>query len=172
MDKSTMDPLAIVASRNNFTTVEGEREHLMRCWSRQTCGACLDQDECSWCPFTWSCVPNSYGIPLLAPASNPNICPHPAERWELRTVPFGCHVSSVTVVTASIAIIVTALFVSFILISAVAVLRWRRYKRQTPDWRDKWRRRWREVLGSTENTCTRASSTERDSLLVNQDSAM
>lgn len=46
----SMEPSAVSAFRANFTA-ESDRAHLARCWARQGCGECLDQDACSWCPF-------------------------------------------------------------------------------------------------------------------------
>ncbi|RCI11747.1 hypothetical protein L249_7261 [Ophiocordyceps polyrhachis-furcata BCC 54312] len=114
--------------------------HLMRCWSHQDCRGCLNDDECSWCPFTWACVPNACPIPLLAPAYDDRICPHPAERWELRTRPFGCRVSTTTSLTAVVAVLATVLLALVTLLNVVALRRWRR-RDDKADWRqhDTWR---------------------------------
>lgn len=41
----------IEALRSNFTVAEGDLEHLLRCWSHQNCGGCIDAVQCSWCPY-------------------------------------------------------------------------------------------------------------------------
>ncbi|ORY66262.1 uncharacterized protein BCR38DRAFT_313518, partial [Pseudomassariella vexata] len=82
-------------------------EHFWHCWKQQNCYSCLDQSACSWCPFSWTCVPNSNRIPLLAPAEDKNVCPHWAERWEIRTRPLGCQVSTITTLTALVSIFST-----------------------------------------------------------------
>ncbi|KAI1078267.1 hypothetical protein F5B20DRAFT_234379 [Whalleya microplaca] len=81
--------------------------HLLRCWAIQNCQGCLEQTDCSWCPFSWTCNPNPSPqplIPLLAPAFHENICPHWAERWELRARPLGCQVSTITALTAVVSV--------------------------------------------------------------------
>ncbi|UNI15114.1 hypothetical protein JDV02_001680 [Purpureocillium takamizusanense] len=161
-----MDPsLDTAAARDNFTTArpaESDRRHFARCWAHQNCGGCLGETRCSWCPYTWSCVPNSYAIPLLAPAYQANICPHPAERWELRSQPFGCGVSSTTSLTALVSIAATLAVAVFVLLNAIAVMRWRRYTKQTPHWRNEWGQRWRKAL-------TTARDEERAPLLSNSE---
>lgn len=54
-------------------------------------------------------MPNKQDIPLLAPAYQEQMCPSPDEQWELRTTPFGCRVSSFTVVSIAIAVLATIL---------------------------------------------------------------
>ncbi|KAG9255060.1 uncharacterized protein F5Z01DRAFT_605703, partial [Emericellopsis atlantica] len=96
--------------RDNFTSDESRRDHILRCWFHQSCDSCLDVPDCSWCPFTWSCVPNSHHIQFLAPAHEEQVCPAASEQWELRTQPLGCSVSSFTTVTAIASIGGTLLF--------------------------------------------------------------
>ncbi|QGA15370.1 hypothetical protein EYB26_003027 [Talaromyces marneffei] len=72
---------------------------LFRCWIRQSCDDCIsmrDDLDCSWCPFSSTCVPNPTDkYPLLAPIDYPDICPLGAkERWELRARGLGCNVST------------------------------------------------------------------------------
>ncbi|OJJ49762.1 hypothetical protein ASPZODRAFT_47209, partial [Penicilliopsis zonata CBS 506.65] len=71
------------------------------CWSRQSCGSCLAGDfACSWCPFSSTCVPNRARLAIFAPLSSSQVCPLGSqERWELRALPLGCHVSTITVMT-------------------------------------------------------------------------
>jgi hypothetical protein len=51
MDTSNLQMVDIQALRSNFTVAEGDLEHLLRCWSHQSCGSCLDAEQCSWCPY-------------------------------------------------------------------------------------------------------------------------
>jgi hypothetical protein len=42
-------------------------------------------------------VPNPARLPIIAPINNAEICPLGSkERWELRALPFGCNVSTLT----------------------------------------------------------------------------
>lgn len=68
------------------------------CWRRQSCSHCLAGDVgCSWCATSSTCVPNPARLPILAPIRNDRICPLGSkERWELRALPFGCNVSTLT----------------------------------------------------------------------------
>ncbi|PYH95950.1 hypothetical protein BO71DRAFT_191395 [Aspergillus ellipticus CBS 707.79] len=70
------------------------------CWRRQACGYCLKGDiPCSWCASS-TCVPNPTHFPILAPLASEGICPLGSdERWELRALPFGCQVSTITFLT-------------------------------------------------------------------------
>ncbi|KAL2138701.1 hypothetical protein VTI28DRAFT_6355 [Corynascus sepedonium] len=113
-------------------------DHFRRCWRQQYCPSCLDQPSCSWCPFTQACVPNTASIPLLAPAYDEQICPHWSERWELRTRPLGCQVSSITALSVLVAVASTLAVVGFI---RVGVVVWRhgRRKIRTRNWGDQWR---------------------------------
>ncbi|EGY23074.1 uncharacterized protein VDAG_04512 [Verticillium dahliae VdLs.17] len=107
---STALPTDLQALRDNFTVREGDREHFYRCWRNAECHKCLSEPQCGWCPLTWACVPNSYPIPLLAPAYDEGICPYREERWEMRTRPLGCQVSTVTGLTGVISIASTLVF--------------------------------------------------------------
>ncbi|KAK3942176.1 hypothetical protein QBC46DRAFT_406639 [Diplogelasinospora grovesii] len=80
-------------------------KHLLRCWKQQNCGDCLGEYDRSWCPF------------LLAPAYDDDVCPHWAERWEIRTHPFGCQVSTITSLTGIISILSTLVFVLLVWLS-------------------------------------------------------
>ncbi|WZH39609.1 PSI domain-containing protein [Fusarium acuminatum] len=148
MDLSWLSRDDIQALRANFTSNENHiEEHFLRCWKRQTCKGCLAISQCSWCPFTWSCVPNTQKIPLLAPAYDENVCPHWAERWELRTRPLGCQVSSITSLTAIVTIISTFVFVLITVLLAMTI-RWLwRYHKKNPRWwrlqSHRWASTWR-----------------------------
>ncbi|KAF4510552.1 hypothetical protein G6O67_002430 [Ophiocordyceps sinensis] len=138
-----MEPSSMQAFRANFSATESGRRPLLRCWSHQDCRGCLADDECSWCPFTWACVPNSHPIPLLAPAYDTHVCPHPSEQWELRTRPFGCRVSTTTSLSALVAFLAALLLVSWAVLNVVALRRWRRYTAQKPEWDQGFNSPWR-----------------------------
>ncbi|KAK4231777.1 hypothetical protein QBC38DRAFT_465541 [Podospora fimiseda] len=90
-----------------MTTLDNDDSLLLRCWRQQFCSSCLNTQSCNWCPFTQSCTPNTYSIPLLAPVYDENICPHWAERWEVRTRPLGCQVSTITALSVIISVLST-----------------------------------------------------------------
>ncbi|KAK2005071.1 hypothetical protein LX36DRAFT_547 [Colletotrichum falcatum] len=132
--------------RQNFTAKKSSDEHLFRCWKHQDCKVCLVEDQCSWCPMTSACVPNAYVIPLLAPAYDEDICPYWAERWEIRTKPLGCQVSTITSL-ASIISIVSTLIIILLAIWLVFGVRWcRRRSQEDPDWWKIWKHNWGRVL--------------------------
>ncbi|KAK4191738.1 hypothetical protein QBC35DRAFT_374757 [Podospora australis] len=126
----------------------------LKCWRQHSCGGCLNEELCSWCPYTQACVPNTYPIPLLAPAYDKDICPHWSERWELRTRPFGCAVSTRTSLSVGIAVVSTVVFIA-LLFAFVALLRWslrgccgqRRRRRRSSPWLVIWDRSERDDQG-------------------------
>ncbi|KAI0385925.1 hypothetical protein F5Y04DRAFT_245063 [Hypomontagnella monticulosa] len=124
-------------------------EHLLRCWRIQNCKDCLTkQPDCSWCPFSWTCVPNSHKIPLLAPAWNETICPHWAERWEIRTRPLGCQVSTITTLTSLVSVASTLVLVLLVTLLVLGIRRLRVYGGKNPGWWKVWTYDWRgRVLG-------------------------
>jgi hypothetical protein len=63
-----------------------------------------------------TCVPNTSRIHILAPIGNPDICPHWSERWELRTKPLGCQVSTITFFTCIVSVLA-----AFVVIGLVAL---------------------------------------------------
>ncbi|KAJ5082274.1 hypothetical protein N7532_011317 [Penicillium argentinense] len=79
------------------------------CWRRQSCSYCLAGDvACSWCATSSACVPNSAHLPILAPIHATQICPLGSkERWELRALPFGCNVSTMTFLSVVVAVVGT-----------------------------------------------------------------
>ncbi|KAJ5420629.1 hypothetical protein N7465_003148 [Penicillium sp. CMV-2018d] len=79
------------------------------CWGRQTCSSCLTGDvACSWCAISSTCVPNPSRVPIFAPFGSENICPLGSkERWELRAMPFGCHASTMTILSVMGAVLTT-----------------------------------------------------------------
>ncbi|UQC79791.1 uncharacterized protein CLUP02_05271 [Colletotrichum lupini] len=119
--------------KHNFSSArESSEEHFFRCWNHQDCK-------------TSACVPNSYAIPLLAPAYDENICPHWAERWELRTKPLGCQVSTITSLTSIISIVSTFIVVLLVALIVLGVRWGRRRSKQDPDWWRVWKRDWSRV---------------------------
>ena len=79
---------------------------LAKCWQHQSCDSCLhDQNLCSWCAASSTCVANPTRWQLIAPIFHPKICPLKEERWELRAKGLGCGVSTVTLMSVIIAII-------------------------------------------------------------------
>ncbi|KAI1176203.1 hypothetical protein F4777DRAFT_281656 [Nemania sp. FL0916] len=123
-----------------FANNTADKAHLLRCWAIQDCGGCLKQPDCSWCPFSWTCVPNSHQVQFLAPAwEGDNTCPHWAERWEIRTRPLGCHVSTITTLTSLVTIACTLLFVLLVWFAGFAARRWRAHSKKHPGWWKFWK---------------------------------
>jgi len=83
-------------------------------------------------------VPNNYTIPALAPAYNEDICPHWAERWEIRTRPLGCQVSTITSLTSIVSIVATLFVVLLVFWVTRGIKRLNRFRRENPEW---WRAR-------------------------------
>ncbi|KAI1820348.1 hypothetical protein F4861DRAFT_72267 [Xylaria intraflava] len=116
-----------------FARRAADDAHLLRCWAIQDCQGCLGQPDCSWCPFSWTCVPNSHRIQFLAPVwDGDNTCPHWAERWEIRTRPLGCHVSTITTLTSLVTIAWTLLFVLLVWLAVFAAKRLIAYRTKYP----------------------------------------
>lgn len=89
---------------------------------------------------SWSCVPNNYTVQALAPAYDENICPHWAERWEIRTRPLGCQVSTITSLTSVISIASTLVVLLIILVLTWCFFRLRGYHKQAePGWWRFWK---------------------------------
>lgn len=61
-------------------------------------------------------------LPALAPAWDENICPHWAERWEVRTRPLGCQVSTITMLGVLVGVAAT---IGGPLIAWALILTWR-----------------------------------------------
>jgi hypothetical protein len=139
---------------------------ISKCMRLQDCGSCLSSSSCSWCPVvcfpplahlptpslltiyiskTSFCVPNTSPIPILAPFTNPSICPlaHGRERWELRTRPLGCNCSTITFLTSVISVIAT-LTAILLLILATWVGKWglRRWRGRGKGWWRIWSKDW------------------------------
>ncbi len=94
---------------------------------------------------SWSCVPNHYAVPLLAPAYDEDICPHWAERWEIRTRPLGCQVSTITSLTSIISIVSTLVFVLLVFLLVLLVRRMYRLHAKHPGWWKVWRIDWHRL---------------------------
>ncbi|KAI3343142.1 hypothetical protein F4824DRAFT_132466 [Ustulina deusta] len=89
---------------------------------------------------SWTCVPNSHRLQFLAPAwEGDNTCPHWAERWEIRTRPLGCHVSTVTTLTSLVTIACTLLLVFLIWLVRVVARRLVAHNTKHPGWWKIWR---------------------------------
>ncbi|TVY30381.1 hypothetical protein LHYA1_G000463 [Lachnellula hyalina] len=101
-----------------------------------------------------TCVPNTSKIPILAPIHNPDICPLWSERWELRTRPLGCHVSTITFLTCIISVLATFLAVGAAVVGFKVGWRiqanwktrsegwWKVWSLYRPGWWRGWRLRW------------------------------
>ncbi|KAJ9157394.1 hypothetical protein NKR23_g576 [Pleurostoma richardsiae] len=148
MFSSLRRPLAMrdAAITVNPSLAAREDAEFLRCWRNQDCKGCLDRSGCSWCPFTWSCVPNNYSIPLLAPAYDEDICPHWAERWEIRTHPLGCQVSTITSLTAIVSVTSTIVVLLLVFLLVLAAKRLAAYHRKQPDWWRIWEYSWAQGL--------------------------
>jgi hypothetical protein len=85
-------------------------------------------------------MPNTASIPLLAPINNPDICPLWYERWEVRTCPFGCHVSTITFFTCVVSVLSTLLVIGLVML-AFRVGKWvkKRWKGRGEEWWAFWR---------------------------------
>lgn len=87
-------------------------------------------------------MPNTYAVPALAPAFDEDVCPHWAERWELRTRPLGCQVSTITSLTSLVSVASTLLLVLLIVV-LVRSIRWlRRLNARYPGWWRVWETGW------------------------------
>ncbi|KAF4121365.1 Plexin repeat [Geosmithia morbida] len=136
----------------NFTLADHERDELLRCWGHASCDSCLEISKCSWCPYTWSCVPNSHLVPFLAPAYQKGICPASTEQWELRTQPLGCNVSSVNTISVLVAVAATLVVVALIGLTVLATARVRRHlrDRRWQPWWPEWDPQERQDGGETD----------------------
>ena len=88
---------------------------------------------------SWTCVPNANRLALLAPAFDENVCPHWAERWELRTRPLGCQVSTITTLTSLVTIASTLVAVLLGCLAVLGARRLRAYDAAHPGWWQAWR---------------------------------
>ncbi|KAL6878690.1 hypothetical protein J3F83DRAFT_250649 [Trichoderma novae-zelandiae] len=150
------------AFKANFSAAETADEHFQRCWAEQACGGCLHRKGCGWCPYTWSCVPNESAIPMLAPAFYDNICPHPDERWEVRTRPLGCGVSSGMALAMVVTVLATLAAVLLVAAAVLTVRRMRNSGQKVISWG--WAARWKRPF---QRRGGRADA-ERDPLLSAQ----
>jgi hypothetical protein len=65
-------------------------------------------------------VPNPARLPIFSPIRSSHLCPlGDKERWELRAAPFGCNVSTLTVLS-----VLVALVSSLVLIGLVCLVVW------------------------------------------------
>jgi hypothetical protein len=87
-----------------------------------------------------SCIPNTAKIPILAPIWNPDICPHWAERWELRARPLGPWVSTITFLTCFVSVLSTFVVIGLVAIGVKAVRGIQaRWKTRSEDWWRVWK---------------------------------
>jgi len=144
-----------ISAPRHYSPEEREGDLFHRCWHQQECWDCLGQELCSWCPTTSTCIPNTYAAQILAPIFNPDACPFWSERWELRARPFGCHVSTITLITCIISVLSTFLLVGLGVLGLKAtqwsISRWkarqrgwwRVWRHYRPDWWKGWKLRLR-----------------------------
>lgn len=90
---------------------------------------------------------------MLAPFFNPDICPKWQERWELRSRPLGCHVSTITLLTCIISVLSTFVVIGLVAIAVKAIRAaqaqwktrsedwWRVWRHYSPGWWRGWRLR-------------------------------
>ncbi|KAJ5620465.1 hypothetical protein N7510_004449 [Penicillium lagena] len=97
------------------------------CWRRQSCSSCLSGDvACSWCPISSTCVPNPARLPIFSPIRSSHLCPLGSkERWELRAAPFGCNVSTLTVLSVLVAVLSSLALAGLVYLVVWAVQRLR-----------------------------------------------
>ncbi|KAB8302863.1 hypothetical protein EYC80_006197 [Monilinia laxa] len=103
---------------------------LNKCWGHQECWGCLATGPCSWCSVSSTCVPNTSPVHILAPIFNSDICPLWSERWELRTRPLGCHVSTITFLTFFGSIYGTLVAIGLV----VLIIRFMRNEERRQEW--------------------------------------
>lgn len=87
-------------------------------------------------------MPNNYAIPPLAPAYDEDICPHWAERWDIRTRPLGCQVSTITSLTCIISVLSTLAFLSLSYLAIRGIQRFGALHKQHPEWWKVWAYEW------------------------------
>ncbi|KAI1200926.1 hypothetical protein F5X97DRAFT_65529 [Nemania serpens] len=153
-----------------FAHNSADDAHLLRCWAVQDCRGCLRQPDCSWCPFSWTCVPNTHTVQFLAPAwEGDNTCPHWAERWEIRTRPLGCHVSTITTLNPLVTILCTLLFIFLVWLAGFAARRLVAHNTKHPGWWKIWKldivRRQFRVLGVSAAEARAERDSDREPLL-------
>ncbi len=81
-------------------------------------------------------------VPALAPAFNEGICPHWAERWEIRTHPLGCQVSTITSLTTIVTVLSTLTLILLVYFATWGFKTLRRLHVQNPDWWRVWEHEW------------------------------
>ena len=79
---------------------------------------------------------------MLAPIHHEDICPDSSERWELRTQPFGCDVSTTTGLSVMVSVLATLFLMLLIFITLVVGLRLRRYWKDKPRATNRWKATW------------------------------
>lgn len=84
-------------------------------------------------------MPISNRLAPMAPAYDENVCPHWAERWEIRTRPLGCQVSTITTLTSLVTIACTLLVALLGFLAVFGARRLRAYDMAHPGWWKVWR---------------------------------
>jgi hypothetical protein len=173
LDSRTMADVTFEGSSANTlsnlsTFIKNDDDDLfLKCWLHFTCDSCLSAAEpCSWCAISSACVPNTlmpHPLAILSPLKSESICPLSwRERWELRAKPFSCRCSTMTFMSAVIAVLstLTTMLVLHLLVTLIrwAVKRWR--KRQPGWWRFYEARWWRSCLGNRSTTA--GTQTDRE----------
>lgn len=141
-----MDPLSDTNTSILPTTANDDL--LFHCWPHFTCETCLASPyPCAWCATSSSCVPNDlfpspFGI--LTPLKSDSICPLAwRERWEMRSKPFSCRCSTMTLMSVVVAVLGT--LVGLVLLWELWCLgRWsvRRWRERRPGWWRVYRAEW------------------------------
>ncbi|KAF3480185.1 uncharacterized protein GIQ15_05532 [Arthroderma uncinatum] len=128
MENDSAPAARTAAAIQRFYEERNADDLLQFCWRNQDCDRCLGAANfCSWCPFSSTCVANASPFPLLAPLTSEKICPlGPKERWEIRTRPFGCRVSTASFLTSLVSVMST---IALVLIGYAAYQMWVAKKR-------------------------------------------
>ncbi|GAO51887.1 hypothetical protein G7K_5978-t2 [Saitoella complicata NRRL Y-17804] len=86
------------------------------------CRSCLSQSGYGWCPMTSTCTPSPRGI--FSPIWNSTICGFDAHaRWDLRTNPMGCYVSTMTLGAFLFAFVATLTLTLFLCLTYLCLRR-------------------------------------------------
>jgi hypothetical protein len=160
-------------------TLESDLDLFFHCWIRPHCPACLAPDNpypCSWCATSQTCVPNiifDYPFGILSPIKSADICPLGwRERWEMRARPFSCRCSTMTLLTAVVAVLGT-LVALLVIWMAVRLGLWlgRRWRARGEGWWEpkNWSPSWLQRGKENRDAATETEpniSTERTPLLA------
>lgn len=158
-----------MSSHGNLTS---NSDLFFACWVLSTsCDDCLrSQDACAWCAVSQVCVPNedfSFPLGILAPIKREDICPLAwRERWEMRSKPFSCRCSTMTLMSVVVAVLSTLFGVLLIwLLVLLGKELWKRWKKRQDGWWKVWQRRPRCWSARRKNQGSRPNFDERQPLL-------